>query len=66
MWEVHLTTVTKTEGNIALTDWKPEIESGGIGGGAPTIVDGMMYVGSGYAILSGAPGNVLLAFGLDN
>ena len=39
---------------------------GGIGGGAPTIVDGMMYVGSGYVILSGAPGNVLLAFGLDD
>ena len=38
---------------------------GGIGGGAPTIVDGMMYVGSGYAILGGSPGNVLLAFGLD-
>jgi polyvinyl alcohol dehydrogenase (cytochrome) len=38
---------------------------GGIGGGAPTIVDGMMLVGSGYAILGGTAGNVLLAFGLD-
>lgn len=38
---------------------------GGIGGGAPTIVDGMMFLGSGYAILGGAPGNVLLAFGLN-
>lgn len=38
---------------------------GGIGGGAPTFVDGMMFVGSGYAILGGYPGNVLLAFGLD-
>ena len=38
---------------------------GGIGGGAPTIVDGMIFLGSGYAILGGAPGNVLLAFGLD-
>ena len=38
---------------------------GGIGGGAPTIVDGMMFVGSGYAILGGSPGNVLLAFALD-
>ncbi len=38
---------------------------GAFGGGAPTIVDGMMYVGSGYAILGGAPGNVLLAFGLN-
>ena len=39
---------------------------GGIGGTAPTIVDGMMYMGSGYAILGSAPGNVLLAFGLDD
>ena len=38
---------------------------GGIGGSAPTIVDGMMFVGSGYAILGGTPGNVLLAFGLN-
>ena len=38
---------------------------GGFGGAAPSIVDGMLYVGSGYAILGGAPGNVLLAFGLD-
>ena len=38
---------------------------GGIGASAPTIVDGMVYIGSGYAILGGAPGNVLLAFGLD-
>ena len=38
---------------------------GGIGGAGPSIVDGMLYVGSGYAILGNAPGNVLLAFGLD-
>ena len=38
---------------------------GGFGGAAPSIVDGMLYVGSGYAILFGAPGNVLLAFGLN-
>ncbi len=37
---------------------------GSFGGATPTIVDGMMYVGSGYAILRGAPGNVLLAFAL--
>lgn len=39
---------------------------GGFGGAAPSIVDGMLYVGSGYAILGGSPGNVLLAFGLDD
>ncbi len=38
---------------------------GGFGGASATIVDGMLYMGSGYAILGGAPGNVLLAFGLD-
>jgi polyvinyl alcohol dehydrogenase (cytochrome) len=29
----------------------------------PTIVDGMLFIGSGYAGL--VPGNVLLAFGVD-
>jgi len=37
---------------------------GGFGGAGATVVDGMVYVGSGYAILRGQPGNVLLAFGL--
>ena len=35
------------------------------GPGGPTIVDGMLFTGSGYSILGGAPGNVLLAFRLD-
>ena len=38
------------------------VVGGGFGGAAPSIVDGMVYLGSGYAILSGSPGNVLLAF----
>ena len=39
---------------------------GGFGGpGGPTIVDGMLFTGSGYSILGGEPGNVLLAFGMD-
>ena len=38
---------------------------GGFGGAAPSVVDGMVYVGSGYAILGGEPGNVILAFGVD-
>jgi len=33
-------------------------------GAGPTIVDGMLYVNSGYGGFSGRPGNVLLAFGL--
>ena len=38
---------------------------GGIGASSPTVVDGMMFIGSGYAALGGAAGNVLLAFGID-
>jgi len=35
---------------------------GAIDGPGPVIVDGMVYVNSGYAQWSGIPGNVLLAF----
>jgi polyvinyl alcohol dehydrogenase (cytochrome) len=35
---------------------------GGLGGPGPTIVNGMLFIGSGYDILFGATGNVLLAF----
>jgi polyvinyl alcohol dehydrogenase (cytochrome) len=34
-------------------------------GPGTTIVDGMMYVNSGYGGIAGRPGNVLLAFGVD-
>ena len=40
-------------------------KGGGLGGPGPTIVNGMLFIGSGYDILSGATGNVLLAFGLE-
>jgi len=36
---------------------------GAIDGAGPVVVDGMLYVNSGYAQWSGVPGNVLLAFG---
>jgi len=37
-----------------------------IGGNAgPAVVDGMVYVSSGYDGPGGWPGNVLLAFGVD-
>ncbi|HJO05010.1 MAG TPA: PQQ-binding-like beta-propeller repeat protein [Acidobacteriota bacterium] len=39
---------------------------GGIGATSPTIVDGMMYIGSGYVIFGSKPGNVLLAFRIDD
>ena len=35
---------------------------GAMDGPGPVIVDGMVYVNSGYAQWSGIPGNVLLAF----
>ena len=40
-------------------------KGGAVGGLGPTVVGGMLYVGSGYFI-GGTPGNVLLAFGLED
>lgn len=34
-------------------------------GGGPTIAGGMLFVGSGYSLWGGMPGNVLLAFSTD-
>ena len=39
-------------------------QGGSIGGHGPAIVGGMLFVGSGYAVQH-APGNVLLAFGVE-
>ena len=36
---------------------------GSIGSIGPTIAGGMVFIGSGYSVTSGTPGNVLLAFG---
>ena len=36
-----------------------------INGPGPTVVDGMVYVNSGYGAVGGRPGNVLLAFGVE-
>jgi polyvinyl alcohol dehydrogenase (cytochrome) len=38
---------------------------GALDGPGAVIVDGMLFVTSGYLFVGGAPGNVLLAFGLD-
>ena len=38
---------------------------GSINGPGPVVVDGIVYVNSGYAAFGGRPGNVLLAFGVD-
>ena len=38
---------------------------GSINGPGPVVVNGMLYVTSGYSSFGGAPGNMLLAFGVD-
>ena len=40
-------------------------KGGSISASGPVIVDGMLYLNSGYGALGGIPGNVLLAFGLE-
>ena len=40
-------------------------KGGSLDGPGPTIVNGMLYVNSGYGIFRGLPGNVLLAFSVD-
>ncbi|MGH9759215.1 MAG: PQQ-binding-like beta-propeller repeat protein, partial [Blastocatellia bacterium] len=43
-----------------------EFDTGGAVGGGPTIVDGVLYVGSGYQFLRvGKTNNKLYAFSLD-
>jgi polyvinyl alcohol dehydrogenase (cytochrome) len=41
-------------------------QGGSLDGAGAVVVDGMVYINSGYPRLGGAPGNVLLAFGLDS
>ena len=38
---------------------------GSVGGGGPMVVDGMVYINSGYGIYWHMPGNLLLAFSVD-
>ena len=38
---------------------------GSFGGSGPTVIDGMVYSGSGYAIVGGTPGNMLLAWAVE-
>jgi polyvinyl alcohol dehydrogenase (cytochrome) len=45
---------------------KVPAQGGSMGGPGPTVVNGTLYVGSGYAnVGSGMPGNVLLAFSAE-
>ena len=38
---------------------------GSFGGSGPTVIDGMVYSGSGYSIVGGTPGNMLLAWAVE-
>ena len=42
-----------------------EARGGALNGPGPTIVDGMLYVVSGYSAFGYMPGNVLLAFSVE-
>ncbi len=42
-----------------------EAHGGAIGMQGPVVVDGMVFVGSGYTVITAIPGNVLLAFGVE-
>jgi len=43
-----------------------EAKGGSLGAPGPTIVDGMVYVASGYiGVQQGTPGNIILAFGIE-
>jgi polyvinyl alcohol dehydrogenase (cytochrome) len=44
---------------------KVAARGGAMDGPGATVVDGMVYVNSGYAFTGGGPGNVLLAFSVD-
>lgn len=59
LWEFSTNRTFDTVNGVAA-------KSGSIGGPGPTIVDGMLFMGSGYSIVGGAPGNLLLAFGVDS
>ena len=42
---------------------KVPAKGGSISSFGPVVADGMLYIGSGYAVIGGQPGNVLLAYG---
>lgn len=44
---------------------KVKAKGGSISVAAPVVAGGMLFVGSGYGVLGGTPGNVLLAFAAD-
>jgi polyvinyl alcohol dehydrogenase (cytochrome) len=59
LWDVDTAVGYMTVNGIAA-------KGGSLDGAGPVVVDGMLYVNSGYPRFGGLPGNVLLAFGLPN
>jgi polyvinyl alcohol dehydrogenase (cytochrome) len=55
LWEFNTVREFTTVNGVAA-------QGGSMGGPGPTVAGGMLYVGSGYTVLGGTPGNVLLAF----
>jgi polyvinyl alcohol dehydrogenase (cytochrome) len=70
----HLRAYSTTDGRI-IWDFDTERDfttvngvkanGGSIDGPGPVVVNGILYVNSGYSFVGGAPGNVLLAFSVD-
>jgi polyvinyl alcohol dehydrogenase (cytochrome) len=44
---------------------KVKAKGGSVASIGPTIAGGMLFIGSGYGVISGDTGNVLLAFGIE-
>ncbi|WP_076862914.1 outer membrane protein assembly factor BamB family protein [Bradyrhizobium mercantei] len=59
LWEIDTARDYTTVNGVAA-------HGGAMDGPGPIVVDGMLYVNSGYAQWSGLPGNVLLAFEVGN
>ncbi|MGY2844054.1 polyvinyl alcohol dehydrogenase (cytochrome) [Bradyrhizobium sp. USDA 4501] len=59
LWEIDTARDYATVNGVAA-------HGGAMDGPGPVVVDGMLYVNSGYAQWSGLPGNVLLAFEVGN
>jgi polyvinyl alcohol dehydrogenase (cytochrome) len=70
----HLRAFSTTDGHViwdfdSVRDYSTvngvAAKGGSMDGAGPVIVDGMLYVNSGYGRLGGVPGNVLLALSPD-
>jgi len=58
LWEYDSTREVTTVSGV-------KARGGSVGGGGPVVVDGTVYVNSGYGIYWHMPGNLLLAFSVD-